>query len=204
MPRTPFPLRQTHLICAALAAALGGGCGGGGEPAAVTLTPDAAARAASFQRTLELKPTGAGPVSGLSAPGPSTQAGASSLRASPGLLSGDAGMNAVTALHDYPEAAHVSGAATGTRPRFEADISPLAMVGQVNAALTAVGARIVATAAARGRVVLELTEAGSTQPIQTAVERLAYSRAFEPPAPLAPQIDDHVQPSAPVDASPPP
>jgi hypothetical protein len=137
----------------------------------------------------------------LTAPG---AASASTPAAGVGLLQGAAGMNAIAALRDFPEASRLPGAAIGSRPRFEADVSPLAVVGQVNAALTAVGARIVATSGSAAHVVLELTEAGSMQTTQAASERLAYSRAFEAYVPPPPQVDDHVQPSASPDASQPP
>lgn len=196
MPRTSFPLRQTHLICAALAAALGG-CGGGGEPTPVTLTPDAAARAASFQRTLDLAPTSAGPLAALtaqrdaSAIAPSAAAAASAVApATVGvLLEGAAGLSAMAALRDYTAP---SSASPGLpKPRVEAILSANAVVGQVNAALAQVGARIVGMQTGNSRLTLELSGAGASTTPEALSQRLAYSRAFEPYQPPPPQVEDH-------------
>ena len=206
---TPTPLQSRHAILVnAIALAMLSGCGGG-EPVPVVPTNEASSRSASgFAQTLERSPTAAGTVSALAAPGGAGltapgAASASTPAAEAGLLPGAAGMNAIAALRAYPEASRLSGASIGSRPRFEADVSPLAMVSQVNAALTAVGARIVATSGS-AHVVLELTPAGSAQTTQAASERLAYSRAFEAYVPPPPPVDDHVQPAAPPDASQPP
>ncbi len=115
------------------------------------------------------------------------------------LLEGVGGMNAITALRDY-----LAPPAAPPRPRFEAILSASAMVGQVNAALTTCGARIVAMNTGNNRVVLELLAAAGTQTAQAVSQRLVYSRAFEPYQPPPPQVDDHVQPATPSPEATPP
>jgi len=118
------------------------------------------------------------------------------------LLEGVGGLNAIAALRDYSASTDTSNA--GARPRFEAILSASAMVGQVNAALTTCGARIVAMNTGNNRVVLELDAAAGAQPPAAVAQRLVYSRAFEPYQPPPPQVDDHVQPATPsTDAAPP-
>ncbi len=115
------------------------------------------------------------------------------------LLDGVGGMNAIAALRDY-----FAPPAVSPRPRFEAILSAGAMVGQVNAALTTCGARIVAMNAGNNRVVLELGAAAGAQTPEAVSQRLVYSRAFEPYQPPPPQVDDHVQPATPSPEATPP
>ena len=119
--------------------------------------------------------------------GPSKAAGSESAPSGT-LLEGVSGMNALAALRDY--SAPASPAVTTARPRVQAIISADAIVGQVNAALTSVGARIVFMQPGNNRVMLELAHASGPQTPEAVSQRLAYSRAFEtyqppPPPPAA-------------------
>ncbi|MDL2337099.1 MAG: hypothetical protein QFE16_04580 [Pseudomonadota bacterium] len=107
-------------------------------------------------------------------------------------------MSARSALRAYAEKAplpaEASFSAAAPRAYLNAVISSSATVGQVNAALTTVGARIVAMQDGSSTVTLELSNAGGPQSAQNVTARLAASRAFEPSQPPAEPIDDHLQP----------
>jgi hypothetical protein len=196
---TPTPLQSRHAILAsAIVLTLLSGCGGG-EPVPVVPTNEASSRSASgFAQTLERSPTAAGTVSalaaprgaGLTAPGAASSAAPAAPATAGVLLEGAAGMKAIAALRDYT--APASSASTGlAKPRVEAILSPDALVGQVNSALTLVGARIVVMQSGNSRLMLELANAGASTTPEALSQRLAYSRAFEPYQPPPPQVEDH-------------
>lgn len=195
----PTPFQSHHIILAnAIVLAMLGGCGGG-EPVSVDPTNEAASRSASgFAQTMERSPTAAGTVTalaaprgaGLTAPGAASGSTPAAPATAGVLLEGAAGMNAMAALRDY--AAPASSASTGlAKPRVEAILSPNAMVGQVNSALTLVGARIVGMQSGNSRLMLELTSAGASTTAEALSQRLAYSRAFEPYQPPPSEVEDH-------------
>ncbi len=207
---TPFRSRLAILVNAIVLAMLSG-CGGG-EPVPVDPTNEAASRSASgFAQTMERSPTAAGTVSALAAPrgagltAPGAASGSTPAAAATAgvLLEGAAGMKAMAALRDYT--APASSASTGlAKPRVEAILSADALVGQVNSALTLVGARIVVMQPGNNRLMLELTSAGASTTPEALSQRLAYSRAFEPYQPTLPQVEDHQSPTAPTDTQPAP
>lgn len=194
---TPFQSRHVILVNAIVLAMLSG-CGGG-EPVPVTPTNEASVRStASFERTLDQAPTSAGTVTALRAsrdggmvlPSAASSAAPAAPAMSGVLLEGAAGMKAMAALRDYT--APASSASPGlAKPRVEAILSPNAMVGQVNSALTLVGARIVSMQPGNSRLMLELNGAGASTTPEALSQRLAYSRAFEPYQPPPPQVEDH-------------
>jgi hypothetical protein len=196
---TPTPLQSRHAILVnAIVLAMLSGCGGG-EPVSVAPTNEASSRSASgFAQTLERSPTAAGTATalaaprgaGLTAPGAASSAAPAAPATAGVLLEGAAGMKAIAALRDYTALA--SSASTGlAKPRVEAILSPDALVGQVNSALTLVGARIVVMQPGNSRLVLELANAGASTTPEALSQRLAYSRAFEPYQPPPPQVEDH-------------
>jgi len=190
---TPFQSRHVILVNAIVLAMLSG-CGGG-EPVPITPTNEASSRSAiGFARTLEQSPTAAGRMTALAAPldGGAVAPGAarSAGPATAGvLLEGAAGMNAIAAVHDFTAPSNASPGLA--KPRVEAILSPTAMVGQVNAALTLVGARIVGMQSGNSRLMLELSSAGASTTPEALSQRLAYSRAFEPYQPPPPPVEDH-------------
>jgi hypothetical protein len=207
---TPFQSRLAILVNAIVLAMLSG-CGGG-EPVPVVPTNEASSRSAnSFAQTLERSPTAAGTVTALAAPrGAGLTASGAASASTPAaaatagvLLDGTAGMNAIAALRDYT--APASSESTGlAKPRVEAILSPNALVGQVNSALTLVGARIVGMQSGNSRLMLELDSAGASTTAEALSQRLAYSRAFEPYQPAPPEVEDHQSPTAPIDTQPAP
>jgi len=193
---TPFQNRHVILVNAIVLAMLSG-CGGG-EPVPVTPTNEASARsAASFERTLDQAPTSAGTVTALRAsrdggmvlPSAASAAAPAAPAMSGVLLEGVAGMNAIAALRNFTAPENPSPGLA--KPRVEAILSPNAMVGQVNSALTLVGARIVSMQPGNSRLMLELNSAGASTTPEALSQRLAYSRAFEPYQPPPPQVEDH-------------
>lgn len=190
---TPFQSRPA-ILASAIVLTLLSGCGGG-EPVPVTPTNEASARStASFERTLEQAPTSAGTVTALRAPrdaGMVMPGAASAVAAATAgvLLEGAAGMNAIAAVRDFTAPSNASPGLA--KPRVEAILSPNAMVGQVNSALTLVGARIVGMQSGNSRLMLELTSAGASTTPEALSQRLAYSRAFEPYQPPPPEVEDH-------------
>jgi len=208
---TPTPFQRHHVILVnAIVLAMLSGCGGG-EPVPITPTNEASSRSASgFAQTLERSPTAAGTMSalaaprgaGLTAPGAASASIPAAAATTAGvLLEGAAGMNAIAALRDYT--APASSTSTGlAKPRVEAILSPNALVGQVNSALTLVGARIVGMQPGNSRLMLELANAGASTTAEALSQRLAYSRAFEPYQPTLPEVEDHQSPTAPTDTQP--
>lgn len=193
---TPCQSRLAILVNAIVLAMLSG-CGGG-EPVSVDPTNEAASRSASgFAQTMERSPTAAGTVNALAAPRGAglTAPGAASgsTPAAPAeagvLLDGAAGMNAIAAVHDFTAPSNASPGQA--KPRVEAILSPTAVVGQVNSALTLVGARIVGMQSGNSRLMLELNSAGASTTPEALSQRLAYSRAFESYQPPPPQVEDH-------------
>ncbi|MFM9915689.1 MAG: hypothetical protein ACKVOX_07765 [Rhizobacter sp.] len=102
-----------------------------------------------------------------------------------GLLTGAPGLSAISVLRDSAEQegpARVSTSTTASSPkraRLYALVGTAATVGQVNAALIELGARIVAMAPANRLLTLELADPGSALGLQDASTRLMASRAFE-------------------------
>ncbi len=141
-------------------------------------------------------------------------ANASRVHASPRgvLLTEVSGANAFAALSVYaldPLASPQPETSAPRRTSLTAFIDLSATVGQVNAALNAAGARIVAMRPGHIAIEIELADAGGTVPLQDAAARLMASRAFQwvqgPGLPAAPfalavepaapePIDDHAPP----------
>ena len=90
------------------------------------------------------------------------------------LLGGVPGMNAYAALSFLTDQA----SDPAERPRLKAAIDRSATVGQVNAALDAVGARIVSMRPGHGEVALELADASRAASVQAVTQQLVASRAF--------------------------
>jgi hypothetical protein len=196
MTPTPFQSRPAILVSAIVLTLLSG-CGGG-EPVPVAPTNEASSRSANnFAQTLERSPTAAGTVSalaiprgaGLTAPGAASASTPAAAATAGVLLEGAAGMNAIAAVRDFTAPSNASPGLA--KPRVEAILSPNAMVGQVNSALTLVGARIVGMQSGNSRLMLELTSAGASTTPEALSQRLAYSRAFEPYQPPPPEVEDH-------------
>jgi hypothetical protein len=88
-------------------------------------------------------------------------------------------MKAMAALRDYT--APASSASTGlAKPRVEAILSADALVGQVNSALTLVGARIVVMQPGNNRLMLELSGAGASTTPEALSQRLAQAYSAVP------------------------
>lgn len=154
-------------------------CGGNVEPSLTATTLDAGP--VRQQYAVSASPR---------AIAPTAAAGAVSMRGV--LLGGVPGLSARAAVRDYSERATPHAPSPGTF--VSAVIGSSATVGQVNAALTQVGARIVAMQEGRSEVTLALSNAGDRAAAQHAAARLATSRAFEPYKPPAEPVDDHLQP----------
>ena len=141
-------------------------------------------------------------------------ASASTVRASPRgvLLTDVSGSNAYAALSmcvlDSPASSQPATSAPHTTS-LTALIDLSATVGQVNAALNAAGARIVAMRPGHTAIEIELADAVGTATLRDAAARLMASRAFQwvqgpelPAAPLALAVDPAA--SEPIDDHAPP
>lgn len=180
------------------------GCGGRIEPAN---TEAPLVSASAFQSTNE----------SVAPPGTSSRRTALTVAAPPAiatpprgvLLTGLPGANACSALRVYVIDAADAQTSASRRTPLTAFIDPTATVGQVNAALNAVGARIVAMQPGRNAVAIELEDEGGTKSPRDTVARLMASRAFQwvqgpglPTAPVALAVDPAA--SEPIDDHAPP
>jgi len=128
------------------------------------------------------------------------------------LLMGVSGANAYAALSVHALDLPASPQRATSAPRrtaLTAFVDLSATVGQVNAALNAAGARIVAMRPGHTAIEIELTDSGGTVPPQDAAARLMASRAFQwvqgpglPAAPFALAVDPAA--SEPIDDHAPP
>jgi hypothetical protein len=186
MHRAGLTVEYTHpsvllpLLCALAS------CGGGPEPTRLEVTTGnvstvRTASALTAQATT-LKPATAqlGPVTGTASPTGAAQRGV--------LLAGLPGENAYSVLQSYvaddgqPTAAHPAVPAVVRPVPLKATLHLAATVGQVNAALNAVGGRIVAMNPGRKSLTVELTSEGLGGKLlsnQEAAAKLLSSRAFQ-------------------------
>ncbi len=159
------------VLCGAL-----GACGGNFEPPGVAtgIGADLSARAASLEalREVRARPVGGSANTAAAAIGPGV------------LLDGLPGAYAYAALRG-----HVEESAAATSPSYEpsasarlhlnAVIAQTATVGQVNAALNDLGARIVAMQPGNSEVMLDVATPGGRPAASQVAARLVASRAFE-------------------------
>lgn len=152
----------------ALALAVGlSACGGHSEPTLAELARGTASMAAATGATA--------PHPGANqAVRPMSQQAGVAAPSQGVLLGGVPGMNAYAALSFHTDRS--SNAAE--RPRLKAAIDHSATVGHVNAALDAVGARIVSMRPGHSEVALELADASRAGSVQAVTQQLVASRAF--------------------------
>ncbi len=151
------------LLVAALA-----GCGGRLEPTASTLTASAASAPHGFL------PDTAAPTQAVSPLAVPPQERAAAVRGV--LLPGVPGTNAYSALQGHVE--ETADASASASQQLSAVIDRSATVGQVNAALIAVGARIVAMQPGNPELMLDLVQAARDPAARHAVAQLLATRAF--------------------------
>ncbi len=182
-------------------------CGGRTEP---TMTEASISNASTFRAPADTPAPQRLPLRSNAV----AAASASTVNASPRgvLLTGVSGANAFAALSVYVLDSPASSQSATSAPRttsLTAFIDLSATVGQVNAALNAAGARIVAMRPGHTAIEIELADAVRTATLRDAAARLIVSRAFQwvqgPGLPAAPfamaadpaasePIDDHAPP----------